>query len=267
MLKQRIVTAVLLAAFVLWALYGWPHQFFGWFLLFATGVCAWEWSQLGQLQLLLHRLVYVIAVTAVTAVILFFDSDFLLKILVVLAMAVWLYVVVDLKRRPVLDSTDSPNWGLLALAAFLLIVAVSSVYASLVRHSPTYVVFIIAIVAAADIGAYFSGRRFGRRKLAVKISQGKTIEGAVGGLAAASLLTLIVMFVTDFIEPSGILLFITLMAVLLSIAGDLFISRAKRTAGVKDSGKLLPGHGGVLDRVDGLLAAAPWLTFPLLWSV
>jgi len=130
------------------------------------------------------------------------------------------------------------------------------------------VVYIIAVVAAADIGAYFAGKRFGQRKLAVEISQGKTIEGAIGGMLAAIALTVLVAAFYDGFAVNPIVFFtVSVLAALWSVIGDLFISRAKRTVGVKDSGVLLPGHGGVLDRFDGLLAATPWLVVPLLWSL
>ena len=277
MLKQRIITAVILAAFVLWALFTWPAEYFGVFLLFCTAACAWEWTRLGNVRALPWRVAYTVIVTAVVAG-LVFPGLALLKIIVPLALLVWLMITIDLARRSVISlENDSPDWFLLVLAAFLLAAAVASLYLALVERSALYVVYIIVVVAAADIGAYFSGKRFGRRKLAVSISQGKTIEGAIGGMAAAGALALLVtLFARFFAENSYVdsafsglgsgFLAVSFMAALLSIVGDLFISRAKRTVGVKDSGKLLPGHGGVLDRFDGLLAAAPWLAIPLLWS-
>ena len=277
MLKQRIITAVILAAFVLWALFTWPAVYFGVFLLFCTAVCAWEWARLGNVRAVRWRVAYTVVVTGVVTG-LVFSGLALLKIIVPLALLVWLVVSIDLARRSVISlENDRPDWLLLALAAFMLASAVASLYLALVERSALYVVYIIAVVAAADIGAYFFGKRFGRRKLAVNISQGKTIEGAIGGMAAALALALLVTLFAQFFAEnryvdsafSGLgsgFFVMSFMAALLSIVGDLFISRAKRTVGVKDSGKLLPGHGGVLDRFDGLLAASPWLAIPMLWS-
>ncbi len=266
MLKQRIITAVLLAAFVLWALVAWPVPYFGGFLVVVAAACAWEWSRLGNLVDVTQRILFTGLVAGLVALVIFYALG-LLKLMVPLAMLLWLGVAVDLKRRPVIAvKNGKPDWPLLALAAFMLITAVAALYLALDSRSPWYVVYIIAIVAAADIGAYFTGRRFGRRKLAVKISQGKTIEGALGGMAAAVALTmLVIVFIPAFSDNILVLFVMSLLAALLSVVGDLFISRAKRTVGVKDSGKLLPGHGGVLDRFDGLLAATPWLVMPLLW--
>lgn len=273
MLKQRIITAVILAAFVLWALFYWPAQWFALFLIFTSGACAWEWSRLGNLQGAGYRIGYTVAVACVTAVVVsgvIYAGSAPLKILVPLALMAWVAILVDLRRRPVIALVPGkPNWALLALAAFLLTTAVASLYLALIERSALYVIYVIAIVAAADIGAYFAGRRFGRRKLAVDISQGKTIEGALGGMLAATVLTVLVLTfapsLTKNVFSGGALLFVmSLLAAVFSVGGDLFISRAKRTVGVKDSGNLLPGHGGVLDRFDGLLAAIPWLVVPLL---
>lgn len=283
MLKQRIVTAVFLAAFVAWVLFTRPAPQFGFFLVLATAVCAWEWSQLGNLRSVAQRIAYVILVTVVVAG-LIFSPPILLPLIVPVTLVIWLFIAVDLKRRPVIaNQQDKPAWSLLCLAAFLLTTAVASLYLALVKVSALYVLYIIAVVAAADIGAYFSGKRFGRRKLAIEISQGKTIEGAIGGMASVIVLTsLVLAFAPSFDSGvvaadrgaggvangvnGAILVAASLLAALLSVVGDLFISRAKRTAGVKDSGVLLPGHGGVLDRFDGLLAATPCLVMPLIWA-
>ena len=110
----------------------------------------------------------------------------------------------------------------------------------------------------ADIGAYFSGRRFGRHKLAPAISPGKTREGVIGGLMA-NLLWMLLIYQFSLGWGLALLpfLIIGLATSLISVVGDLFESVLKREAGVKDSGKLLPGHGGVLDRVDSVIAATP----------
>ena len=121
--------------------------------------------------------------------------------------------------------------------------------------------YALSLVWVADIGAYFSGRRFGRRKLAPAISPGKTREGVAGAILLNALwIGAVYLLANGF--GLGVVVFagIGLASALLSISGDLAISVLKREAGVKDSGKLLPGHGGVLDRIDSILAAAPVFT-------
>lgn len=121
---------------------------------------------------------------------------------------------------------------------------------------------IVAVVACADIGGYFAGRRWGKRKLAPAVSPGKTWEGFLGGVCFNFLLSLVVWGLVG--GNYFMLLAIILPASLASVLGDLFESMLKRHRGIKDSSALLPGHGGVLDRVDGLTAAAPVFALALL---
>ena len=125
--------------------------------------------------------------------------------------------------------------------------------------------FMVILVAAADIGAYFAGRRWGRRKLAVEVSPGKSWEGFWGGMAACTLLALLVHVG---LRPSQLglpgILAVILCSALASVLGDLLESMVKRHRGVKDSGKILPGHGGLLDRIDGHTAAAPVFALGLI---
>jgi phosphatidate cytidylyltransferase len=143
------------------------------------------------------------------------------------------------------------------LAAWVAIVALHA-------RSPWLVLAAMAIVWIADIAAYFAGRRFGRRKLAPAISPGKTWEGVWGALGAVAVYALVLAAAAPAaMVPAGPAATLALVAFLplvaaISVVGDLYESLLKRQAGVKDSGALLPGHGGVLDRVDALLAAMPF---------
>ena len=127
------------------------------------------------------------------------------------------------------------------------------------------ILLLLFIIWSADTGAYFAGRLFGRHKLAPAISPGKTREGLLGGVLSAVLVALLVAHLTIGL-PAALAPFIVLTAitVLVSAAGDLFISLHKRTVGLKDSGHLFPGHGGVLDRFDSLLAGAPFFALGML---
>ena len=135
---------------------------------------------------------------------------------------------------------------------------------AMVRLEPLVVLLVLVLVWIADTAAYFVGRAWGRRRLAPAISPGKTWEGAAGGLIGALLYAIIIAFFTDL----GAWLALVATALLLgmvSIVGDLFESAVKRQAGVKDSGSLLPGHGGILDRIDSATAALP--VAALVWPI
>lgn len=130
-----------------------------------------------------------------------------------------------------------------------------------------YLVFsLLIIIWAADVGAYFSGRQFGRTKLAPSISPSKTWEGVIGGILLAGIAALLLRSYSS-LSSVGIILLLLLTAITVcsSICGDLFISIHKRTVGLKDAGRVFPGHGGVLDRFDSLLPAAPFFALGIWW--
>ncbi len=131
---------------------------------------------------------------------------------------------------------------------------------------PYWLLFLLCLIWVADAGAYFVGRRFGRRRLADRVSPGKTWEGVAGGAAAVAVFALAVSLLSK-LQGGVALLFVLLClaTVPVSVLGDLTESLFKRQAGVKDSGRLLPGHGGMLDRIDSLTAAAPFFVFGLHW--
>ena len=120
-----------------------------------------------------------------------------------------------------------------------------------------YVLFLLFLIWIADSGAYFTGRRWGQRKLALSISPGKTWEGVWGASLAALVFAMLGAVVLEVRMPWPGFVILSMVTVGFSIAGDLFESMLKRQRGLKDSGSLLPGHGGVLDRVDSLTAAVP----------
>jgi len=123
-----------------------------------------------------------------------------------------------------------------------------------------YVLIIFAaVIWIADSGAYFTGKRWGKRKLAPTVSPGKSIEGVLGGLTLVAVYVLALYFIYDQPFPLFAGLVSALIIGIVSVGGDLYESWLKRQAGIKDSGKILPGHGGVLDRIDSLLAALPFM--------
>lgn len=173
-----------------------------------------------------------------------------------IALVIWVYTVIWVKKYPL--ETEWYANSLRALGFVLLISAVVSIYALWARDA-WWLMYVFALVWGADSGAYFSGRLFGRHKLAPNVSPAKSTEGLIGGLITTLLVVLGVAFIQLHLTGKELAYFISLsmLTVLASVQGDLFESMIKRQAGIKDSGSILPGHGGVLDRIDSLMAAAP----------
>lgn len=280
MLKQRVITAIILAAVVAAAIYWLPTPYFALgALVFIVGLAGWEWATLTEsagvikrLLLLLPTIVicYILFLThfaelqhSFLPAVLFYYS--LLTPVLVTGVLVWLILIRWLLAyRPGTQRYQQRPYLLKWVSVPVLVAAwYALVYLHGVHYG--YVFYIIALVAIADIGAYFSGKRFGKTKLAPQLSPGKTREGVYGGLG----LTLLwAVFGAWFSGQSGLsslgFVLFSMLAVVMSVLGDLFESLIKREAGAKDSGTLLPGHGGVFDRIDGLLAALPVFTLGLL---
>jgi len=130
--------------------------------------------------------------------------------------------------------------------------------------NPLWVLCFMVSVWAADVGAYFVGKRFGKTKLAPRVSPGKTVEGMLGGVGLMLLVYVPVLFYLFSIEAALLLLLTLVITTLVSVGGDLFESKMKRYSGLKDSSQILPGHGGILDRIDSLLSGAPFFALGLI---
>ncbi|MEZ5478544.1 MAG: phosphatidate cytidylyltransferase [Thiolinea sp.] len=265
MLKQRIITAVILALLVASAIYLLSTPIFALVALFAmVGLGAWEWGILTGAAEGLPRMLAPLLPMLVAYLLLILGWP--LSPILLLSVLVWGFIIWLLSRYHAGTSfyRDHP----VILKSLSLLVLVPAWYALVNLHATHYgyVFYIIVLVACADIGAYFAGKRFGKTKLAPALSPGKTREGVYGGLLLSMLWAVAAALFLG-LSAGQFLLFVlfSLLAVVMSVLGDLFESMIKREAGAKDSGTLLPGHGGVLDRIDGLLAALPIFTLGLLW--
>ncbi|WP_407276481.1 phosphatidate cytidylyltransferase [Halothiobacillus sp. DCM-1] len=269
--RLRVQTALvlgLLGLVVLFALPGWAFTLFIGLLVLALGD---EWFRLCfprvkarvlaglMLALLLGTVWYLPSV----------DLPWLLA----LGGVIWLGQIVDLWRHRLRASGIRSPWWRAALGLILLPIFGAAVWD--IHQQPQgawLLLFGILLVAMADSLAYFAGRAFGRHKLAPALSPAKTVEGLIGGLLGVAVLAAIGALLPWFAGvPSWQLAVASMIVGLFSVAGDLEESRLKREAGVKDSGRLLPGHGGLLDRLDGQLAAMPIWALALmslsLWSI
>ena len=187
-------------------------------------------------------------------------AEYILVALTSVALVFWLLAIPLLVIYPKCQSLFRYQWPIALLGAiFLLSTAAGLVWLKSFPNGEWRVTLIVGLVAVADTCAYLAGKKFGRHKLADNISPAKTIEGVVGGVTGNFLLTAILLLVMDLSAMSSLLLLTLIIgANLLSVIGDLTESVIKRHSGVKDSGDILPGHGGLLDRIDGLLAATPF---------
>jgi len=272
-LKQRVITGAILAVVVATAIFALPIGWFAGFLGLVLVAALWEWSDLAGIEPLVARLGYC-AFGVVLMLLLGWGSavwsDLARQLVVgevlVLAAIWWVLALVIVATYPASSGVWTAKWRR-ALMGLLTLLPTWLAFVFLRGHErgDWLMFFVIALVAAADIGAYFSGTRFGRHKLAPQVSPGKTWEGFAGGLAASLLLALIV-WLAVWQARFGLLEFLSVTAVtaLVSVLGDLLESMLKRQRGVKDSSNLLPGHGGVMDRLDSLSAAAPIFALGLL---
>ncbi len=270
MLKQRVVTAlVLLAGFALLLVLASPTVF-GFAISLIVAAAAWEWGRLCGVNNEHAQTAFAIVVGVISLIAMhspLVDSG--IRWIMLAGFLFWFSIPVQFYLNPVLPSVNKTNVAWLLVGVLVLPIAAMSIQ-YLRSHAPVasswLLLYALAVVWVMDIGAYFTGRQFGKRKLAPLISPGKTWEGVYGGLACSAVLFVLALGLAEWPDGSAFkLLIATLFAAAFSVIGDLFESRLKRAAGMKDSSQLLPGHGGVLDRIDGVIAAVPVFAFFWVW--
>jgi phosphatidate cytidylyltransferase len=272
LLIQRIITALVLLPIVLAALFLLEPDGFAVFAGVVVALAAWEWARLAGLHRQVSRVLYALVVVAIVATI-SLAPEISRSFLLYAALAWWvasLFLVISFPSSSAFWSSTGVRIiiGIYILVPFwVAIVFMRSadivVYPGL---SPLWLIFYtLFIVFAADTGAYFAGKTLGKSKLAPKVSPGKSWAGFWGGLISACLFALAACVQLD--VPLSLyvqLVILTAITSVFSVVGDLTESMFKRQAGIKDSSQLLPGHGGVMDRIDSLVAAFPVMTSLLL---
>jgi phosphatidate cytidylyltransferase len=265
MLKVRIATAVVLAGLLLVTLFVLPPAAARWAfaLCFAGG--AWEWARFGGLRSARARAAYTLLVGVLLALGWIGSADPAHRAALLGGACLWW--VVAFLWVSFAPGRQHPALTLLSGTAVLVpaFVALARLQAGhgIVR-GPVAVLWLLSLVFGADIGAYFAGRGFGRLKLAPRVSPGKTWEGAIGGMLVVAAVAW--CGAAAFRVPVAAAVGFGCAVGLFSIVGDLTESMFKRSAGLKDSGTLLPGHGGILDRIDSITAAAPLYALGLFGS-
>lgn len=261
MLRARIITALALGAIILLALFAAPPVITALVMSVIVLAGAWEWSAFLRGAGLPARCAFLLLVVAVAlwAQLQIRDPAQFLNLLY-LAIGGWCLALLWILIAP----GAAPRWAALLMG----VVALVPTLLSLIRidahwsHGAEWTLFVLLLAFAADTGAFFAGRGFGKHRLAPRVSPGKTWEGVIGGVLAVAVVGLAGAW--WFGQPTGPFLLLSLVAGLFSVVGDLTESLLKRGAGLKDSGALFPGHGGVLDRIDSVTAAAPVLVLGLI---
>lgn len=258
MLKTRFLTALVLAPLALVVLFWFPKNLF---LLVIDAVLllgAWEWSRLAGLIRPLSKGLYIASVAAALGFLHLFEPELPVTGILIAGLGFWLCALIWVVRYPSESVWKRPVVQVLMGYAVLLPVWVALGELKGQSLSQELILMLLLFVWAADIGAYFTGKSLGKNKLAPAVSPGKTREGLYGGLLSCALVAIgyAVWFELELLS----LVYLVLLSVvtgMISVLGDLFESMLKRNRGIKDSSQLLPGHGGILDRLDSLTAAAP----------
>ncbi|HEV7714704.1 MAG TPA: phosphatidate cytidylyltransferase [Steroidobacteraceae bacterium] len=260
-IKKRVTTAIVLVAILLAVVLWLPPLATVIALTLVVLAGAWEWSAFLRTPGVLYRALYVAVIGVLMPVAWRLSATPSGRDVVFgIALAWWLIALAWVMFAPRRVST----WSAAAAGVLALVpawVALLRLRLDLARGAE-WVLFALILVWVADIGAFFVGRRFGRTRLAPNVSPGKTWEGVLGGILASALVA--VLGSGWFNIPAQRFVPLCLAVVAFSIVGDLTESLLKRFAGVKDSGTLFPGHGGVMDRIDSVTGAAPILFFGLV---
>jgi len=277
LLKQRIITALILAPATIAAIFYLPISYFAGLLMAVVAIGAWEWARFMGLVKPLQRLAYTATTSALIAFLWFslsVDETWLVlsgvqhetKSILWLSVIWWSFAALLMFSYPKSSGFWANNKVIIALFGWLTLVP--TWLAFMVLRTNNYLLddfqgaqllmYLFMLVWSADVGAYFVGKSLGKNKLMPNVSPGKTIEGFLGGVACATILTVVVGISLKWSNDQFITaVLVTLLITSISVLGDLTESMFKRQAGIKDSGTILPGHGGILDRIDSLTATAP----------
>ena len=263
MLRKRIMTACVLIPLVIAGILYLSDR---WFAVASGGLMllgGWEWSRLMKENHWFPRVLFLMALTMLALL-----SWYLSPLATLLLATVWwvvatIWVAVYPKGSQCWQTSSVLRLGIGLLVLLPFWVGIN--YVRLFDQGPRYLFLLLFLVWGADTGAYFVGRRWGKTPLVSAVSPKKTREGLFGGVLVALLIAVIMVFAQD-LEVTQLpgLSVLLVLTVLFSVVGDLLESVIKRLEGVKDSGRLLPGHGGILDRIDSLTAAAPVFALGLL---
>ncbi len=277
MLLQRIITALLLAPLAIAAIFYMSLDSFAVFIMVIMAIGAWEWGPLMGFDNKRRRLAFVLATVFLISALWYFvplnslwhsvsELQQLVYYILWLAVIWWLISATLTFLYPRCSSFWASHRSIRGVFGWLTLVPTwlafmvlrSSDYQVDPYHGAQLIMFLFLMVWSADVGAYFVGKAIGKHKLMPNVSPGKNMEGFIGGVVFACLLVSVASYILGWQQEQYVLvLAVTVVITTISVLGDLNESMFKRQAGIKDSGSILPGHGGVLDRIDSLTATAP----------
>lgn len=269
MLKTRIITALVLAFIAIGGVFFLPPVGFAIFTAALIALGAWEWAGMAGLTTQFARVGYSAVVVLVLVALYTLTAQGVLW----LALLWWFIGFALVARYP----KGSAHWGSVPARAVMGLLVLVPAWVglnylrsgefkfALTDNNLLLILYAFALVWVADIGAYFSGRKFGKSKLAPRVSPGKSWAGVWGGLASVAIFALVVSQIFEAGAGQSVaLIIISVVTAAVSVLGDLFESMLKRFRGIKDSSRLLPGHGGIMDRIDSLTAAIPIFTLLII---
>ena len=256
MFKQRLLTTLILVPLVLMAIYYANLLVLGALVLLLIVMLGWEWLQLIPIKHRVSKCIFIAALVLLIWPAVYWQQAWLLADLFF-----WVLILIATLTFPVSQTV----WGFRAVvggACLLLLPMVASAMSSLYHQEQgkDLIVYLLCLIWATDIGAYLAGKQWGCHKLIPKVSPGKTVEGSLGGIALAIVVASVGFL---YFKPAHIIIWFVVAALtaFISMLGDLFVSMLKRRCQLKDTGHIFPGHGGVLDRLDSLIAALPLFYF------
>jgi len=277
LLKQRIITAVILAPLTISAIFYLPLDKFAVLFMAVMAIGAWEWGPLMGFSNKRRRLAFVSATILLISALwytlpllqLWSDNGELhesVSLVLWISVAWWILSATLTFLYPRYSKFWSSHRSIRAVFGWLTLIPTwlafmvlrSNDYIQDEYHGAQLIMFLFLMVWSADIGAYFVGKSIGKHKLLPNVSPGKTLEGFIGGVVCACIFIAIAGYVLHWqTQQFTLALIVTAIITTVSVLGDLNESMFKRQAGIKDSGSILPGHGGILDRIDSLTATAP----------
>ena len=270
MLKQRLITAAILIPLVVWAIFASSLTTFTTLIVAVALLAAWEWHQMIGIQSPGMRVMLAVDLIIVLYLAITQLNPYFIISIGVLIWLIALVVILGFSNTSLAERLShvfkNKVFGAISSILILTVFVVSSITLKAFSEVGAFLFFFVMVtVWLADTGGYFAGKRYGKHALAPAVSPNKTWEGVAGGVLLASIWAIGFYWVKT---PTTITMFewmlLAVLTVAVSIVGDLFESLYKRAFSVKDSGSLLPGHGGILDRIDSLIAAVPVFTFLVL---